>query len=128
MQVSSYRIVRRAFGEYHNVEIIEATWVASMRISMKMQAYNGNGEYFVYRADETYPVGCYCPPLPYVSSAAQQFAPGSFVTHGTSDKVGVTRAIADEMEANPLVLVKWVSDVTEEWVRSEYLYLVRVRN
>ena len=60
--------------------------------------------------------------VPYVSTAAQQFAPGNFVTEGTSDKVGVTRAIADKTEANPLVLVKWMRDLTEEWVRAEYLY------
>jgi hypothetical protein len=59
----------------------------------------------------------------YVSTMAERFAPGNFVTEGTSDKIGVTRAIADKTEDNPLVLVKWVSDLTEEWVRSEYLYL-----
>lgn len=64
----------------------------------------------------------------YISCAAKEFVPGTFVTHGSSDKVGVTRAIADKTEANPLVAVKWVSDLTEEWVRSEYLYSVRVRN
>lgn len=62
---------------------------------------------------------------PYISTAADRFAPGNFVTEGTSDKVGVTRAIADVTEANPLVLVKWVSDLTEEWVRAEYLYLAQ---
>jgi hypothetical protein len=60
--------------------------------------------------------------IKYISTAAAQFAPGNFVTEGTSDKVGVTRAIADVTEANPLVLVKWMRDLTEEWVRSEYLY------
>jgi hypothetical protein len=62
---------------------------------------------------------------PYVSTAAKQFAPGNFVTEGTGPKVGVTRAIADVQEANPLVLVKWVADLSEAWVRSEYLYLAR---
>jgi hypothetical protein len=62
---------------------------------------------------------------PYVSSAAKRFKPGNFVTEGTSDKVGVTRAIEDETEANPRVLVCWISDLTTEWVRSEYLYLAR---
>jgi hypothetical protein len=49
---------------------------------------------------------------------------GSFVTEGTTDKVGVTLAIEDKTEANPRVLVRWVRDLTIEWVRSEYLYLV----
>ena len=60
---------------------------------------------------------------PYVSSTAEKFAPGNFVTEGTTDKVGVTRAIADEQDANPLVLVKWMADLGEEWIRAEYLYL-----
>lgn len=64
---------------------------------------------------------------PYVSTAARQFAPGNFVTTWNADlgkdAVGVTRAIADKQEANPMVLVKWMHDLSEEWVRSEYLYL-----
>lgn len=64
---------------------------------------------------------------PYVSTAATQFAPGNFVTTWDGDlgvtRVGVTRAIADKTEANPFVLVKWLLDLKEEWVRSEYLYL-----
>lgn len=55
MQISDYRIVRRAFGQYHEVEVISVTWVAAMNIAMKMEAYNGDGEYLVYRADESYP-------------------------------------------------------------------------
>jgi len=70
MLISDYRIVRRSFGEYHNVEILTVTWVAAMCIAMKMQAYNGDGEYFVYRADETFPVGCYCPPCPVQAAFA----------------------------------------------------------
>lgn len=70
MQISSYRLVRRAFGEYHNVEVIDVTWVAAMLIAMKMQAYNNDGEYLVYRADETYPVGTYCPPCPVQAAFA----------------------------------------------------------
>ncbi len=62
---------------------------------------------------------------PYVSTAAEQFAPGNFVTEGTGPRVGVTRAIADVQEANPFVLVKWLADLSEEWVRSEYLYIAR---
>ena len=62
---------------------------------------------------------------PYVSTASERFAPGNFVTTWDGDtatnKVGVTRAIADVQEANPLVLVKWMPDLSEEWVRSEYL-------
>lgn len=63
---------------------------------------------------------------PYISTAAQQFAPGNFVTTWNPklgrDAVGVTRAIEDPQEANPRVLVKWLHDLNEEWVRSEYLY------
>lgn len=59
---------------------------------------------------------------PYISTAAERFAPGNFVTEGTSDKVGVTLAIRGKSEDNPLVLVKWVRDLSTEWLRSEYLY------
>jgi hypothetical protein len=66
---------------------------------------------------------------PYVSTAAKQFAPGNFVTTWNpelgKDAVGVTRSIANVQEANPLVLVKWLHDLSEEWIRSEYLYLAR---
>ena len=66
---------------------------------------------------------------PYVSTYAEKFAPGNFVTTWNAEigrhAVGVTRAIADKQEANPLVLVKWMHDLSEEWVRSEYLYLAR---
>lgn len=55
-------------------------------------------------------------------STAKGFAPGNFVTQGTSDKVGVTLAVEDPSEANPRVLVRWVRDLTVEWIRSEYLY------
>lgn len=62
---------------------------------------------------------------PYVSTAARQFAPGNFVRTWNPelgrDAIGVTRAIADVTEANPLVLVKWLHDLSEEFVRSEYL-------
>lgn len=64
---------------------------------------------------------------PYVSTTSERFAPGNFVTTWNPeigrDAVGVTRAIADVQEANPLVLVKWMHDLSEEWVRSEYLHL-----
>ena len=64
---------------------------------------------------------------PYISSAAKQFAPGNFVTTWDGDigatKVGVTLAIADVTEANPHVLVKWMNDLSQEWIRSEYIYL-----
>jgi hypothetical protein len=64
---------------------------------------------------------------PYVSSASEKFAPGNFVTTWNPDlgrnAVGVTRAIADKTEANPLILVKWMHDLSEEWIRSEYIYL-----
>lgn len=62
---------------------------------------------------------------PYVSTTAKQFAPGNFVKTWNPDlgreAVGVTRAIENPQEANPRVLVKWLHDLSEEWVRSEYL-------
>lgn len=62
---------------------------------------------------------------PYVSTAAKQFAPGNFVTTWNPDlgrdAVGITRAVEDVQEANPRILVKWMHDLSEEWVRSEYL-------
>lgn len=70
MQVSEFRIVRRAFNQYHEVEVLAVTWVAAMNIAMMMEAYNGDGEYLVYRADETYPVGRYCPPCPVQAAFA----------------------------------------------------------
>jgi len=59
---------------------------------------------------------------PYTSSAAEKFAPNNFVTECTSDKVGVTLKIDDPTDANPRVLVRWLSDLAVEWVRAEYLY------
>lgn len=64
---------------------------------------------------------------PYISSTAEKFAPGNFVTTWAPelgrDAVGVTRAIEDVQEANPRVLVKWLHDLSEEFVRAEYLNL-----
>jgi len=57
----------------------------------------------------------------YVSTTSERFAPGNFVT--SDRRVGVTSGIKDKSEANPLVLVKWMDDLSTEWVRSEYLYL-----
>lgn len=63
---------------------------------------------------------------PYGSTASEQFAPGNFVTTWNPDlgrnAIGVTRDIENEQEANPRVLVKWLHDLSEEWIRSEYLY------
>jgi hypothetical protein len=56
------------------------------------------------------------------SQTAAQFAPGNFVTNGTSELIGVTLAIKDQTEDNPLILVRWIVDQRVEWVRSEYLY------
>lgn len=62
---------------------------------------------------------------PYISTMAQRFAPGNFVTTWNPElgrnAVGVARAIDNPQEANPRVLVKWLHDLSEEWVRSEYL-------
>jgi hypothetical protein len=63
--------------------------------------------------------------MAYLSTASHQFAPGNFVTEGTSAKVGVTLSIEDPTEANPNIQVRWISDLTVEWVRSEYLYLAK---
>jgi hypothetical protein len=57
----------------------------------------------------------------FTSRTATRFAPGNFVTEGTTDKVGVTLALENPSEANPRVQVRWVRDLTAEWVRSEYL-------
>lgn len=61
------------------------------------------------------------PSRPYVSTMSDRFAPGNFVI--SDRRVGVTRAIKDVLEDNPLILVKWMDDLSQEWVRSEYLYL-----
>ena len=63
---------------------------------------------------------------PYISTAAQQFAPGAFVKTWNPElgryAVGVTVGVEDPTEANPRVLVKWMHDLSIERVRSEYLY------
>lgn len=61
----------------------------------------------------------------YISSAAEKFAPGNFVTtwNGTANVVGATLAIKDPQEANPLIQVKWIPSLDVEWIRAEYLYL-----
>ena len=53
--ISSFRIVRRSFGSFSEVETLNVTWVAAMNIAMMMEAYNHDGEYLVYFADEIYP-------------------------------------------------------------------------
>lgn len=64
---------------------------------------------------------------PYVSTTAERFAPGNFVTTWNPDlgrdAVGVTRAVEDVQEANPRILVKWMHDLSEEWIRAEYINL-----
>lgn len=63
---------------------------------------------------------------PYVSSAAEKFAPGSFVKTWNSEigrhAVGVALSVEDPQEANPRIQVKWMHDLSIEYVRSEYLY------
>ena len=54
-KISDHRIVRRAFGIFTEVEVLEVTWVAAMNIAMAMEAYNNDGEYLVYFTDEAYP-------------------------------------------------------------------------
>ena len=59
------------------------------------------------------------------STAAQRFAPGNFVETWNPDlgrmAIGITRAIKDPFEANPLVLVRWLHDFSQEGVRAVYL-------
>jgi G:T-mismatch repair DNA endonuclease (very short patch repair protein) len=59
------------------------------------------------------------------STTAEKFAPGNFVETWNPDlgrnAVGVTRAVENTQEANPRILVKWTHDLTQEWVRAEYL-------
>ena len=61
------------------------------------------------------------------STTAERFAPGNFVATWNAelgrDAHGVTRAVGNVVEANPLILVKWMHDLSEEWVRAEYLRL-----
>lgn len=68
---------------------------------------------------------------PYVSSAAQQFAPGNFVTTWNPElgrnAVGVTLAVEDPQEANPRIKVKWAHDLGSDWVRAEYLNMATER-
>jgi hypothetical protein len=63
--------------------------------------------------------------MKYISTMAKRFSPGNFVTTWNGDlgihTVGVTRGIRDLAEDNPLILVKWLHDLSEEWIRSEYL-------
>jgi hypothetical protein len=63
--------------------------------------------------------------MKYISTMAKKFSPGNFVTTWKAElginAVGVARAIEDSTEDNPLVLVKWLHDLKEEWIRSEYL-------
>jgi hypothetical protein len=60
------------------------------------------------------------------SSTAEKFAPGNFVETWNPDlgrnAVGVTRSVENTQEANPRILVKWTHDLSEEWVRAEYLH------
>ena len=54
-KISSFRIVRRSFGNFSEVETLDVTWVAAMNIAMMMEAHNNDGEYLVYFTDEAYP-------------------------------------------------------------------------
>lgn len=64
---------------------------------------------------------------PYVSSAAARFEAGSFVTTWNADlgrnAVGIALSVEDEQEANPRIQVKWMHDLSAEFVRAEYLTL-----
>lgn len=62
-KISTFRIVRRAFSQFTEVDVIETTWTAAQLIAMLMEAYNGDGEYMLrdvgeadYRAPATCPV------------------------------------------------------------------------
>lgn len=64
---------------------------------------------------------------PYVSSAAARFEAGSFVTTWNADlgrnAVGIALSVEDQQEANPRIQVKWMHDLSTEFVRAEYLSL-----
>ena len=63
------------------------------------------------------------------STTARRFSPGNFVTTWNPDfgreVVGVTRAIENPYEANPRVLVGWLHDLSQEWVRVVYLRVTK---
>lgn len=46
-KISTFRIVRRAFGQYVEIDMVVTTWVDAMQIADMMTAYNGDGEYDV---------------------------------------------------------------------------------
>ncbi len=66
---------------------------------------------------------------PYVSTTAERYAPGKFVSTWNPeiarDAIGVTIGVEDITEANPRIRVMWMHDLSTEWVRAEYLYLAK---
>jgi hypothetical protein len=50
--INSYRIVRRAFGQYIEIDVISTDWVSAELICMMMEAYNRDGEYMLRTMDE----------------------------------------------------------------------------
>ena len=52
MTDKAFQIARRAYGEYAVVETVSGYQAASLR-AMALEAERGDGEYFVYGADET---------------------------------------------------------------------------
>lgn len=51
-KISNFRIIRRAFGQFTDVDTVETTWTAAMNIAMMMETYNGDGEYDIRFPDE----------------------------------------------------------------------------
>lgn len=51
-QISTFRIIRRAFSQFTEVDVITTTWTAAQLIAMMMEAYNGDGEYFTRKTGE----------------------------------------------------------------------------
>lgn len=43
--INTYRIIRRAFGQYTTVDVVETTWSAAMNIADMMTTYSADGEY-----------------------------------------------------------------------------------
>lgn len=50
--MTSYKIARRAYGEYTVVETGIQSWAAAVNRAMELQAEKQDGEYFEFREDQ----------------------------------------------------------------------------
>lgn len=50
--MTTYRIVRRAFSQYTDVETFEGSWLGAMQRADKLQATNRDGEYLLRKPGE----------------------------------------------------------------------------